>query len=232
MHSTLIASSLFAALAASVPLAKSQGQVNLQIGISTSGDDSTTRLVPFGTLSANTLPPASRLVVSNGENIPIADNQIICQAFSDPAGTQKLGTPFDQTLPGIELGDGSSLVTVGSIFCSDAAGVAAFSTSSSPSAPSVSEVTIQLEFEGGSGAVQRTVPVNGKKSANRGPDLNSGFILAVDGQQPVDVSCDAFTSDAAGHQKKVGTIKGDGASTVFDQSGKDIPIVAFKCTSA
>ena len=225
MYSTLLASSLFAALVASAPVSNGQSQVNLQIGISTSGDDSTTRLVPFGTLSAGIVPPASRLVVSGGVNAPISDDKIICQAFSDTVGNQKLGVPFDETLPGISVGDGINLATVGSVFCSDAAGAAAFLPKTS--APSVSKVTIQLEFDNEEGAVQRDVPVNGQKTANAG-DFNSGFILPIDGKQPTDVSCDAFTTG----QKKVGTIKGDGTSTVLAGHGKDIPIVAFTCKSS
>ncbi|KAL9033931.1 MAG: hypothetical protein Q9214_007277 [Letrouitia sp. 1 TL-2023] len=225
MHSSLIASTLFAALAAAVPLSKAQ--VNLQFGISVDGDDATTRQVPFGKLSVGGLPKSTRLVVGNGIDAPIADDKIICQAFADAAGTQKVGTPFDNVLPGITVGDGKSLVTLGSVFCSDAAGVAAFSSASSGK-PTVSEVTIQLEFDGGSGAVQRDVPVNGKLTPYQGPNVNSGFILAVDGKQPVDVTCETF----AANQKKVGVIKGDGSSEVFDKSGNDVAIEAFKCASA
>ncbi|KAL9613014.1 MAG: hypothetical protein Q9167_002404 [Letrouitia subvulpina] len=224
MHSSLIASTLFAALAAAVPLSKAQ--VNLQFGISVDGDDATTRQIPFGKLSAGNLPKSTRLVVGNGIDAPIADDKIICQAFSDAAGTQKVGTPFNNVLPGITVGDGKSLVTLGSVFCADAAGVAAFSAPSGK--PSVSEVTIQLEFDGGEGAVQRDIPVNGKLTSYLGPNVNSGFILAVDEKQPVDVTCEVF----AAKQEKVGEIKGDGSSEVFDQAGKDVAVVAFKCASA
>ena len=235
MYTSALTTVLLSALTAAAPIA--QGTITLQIGIAVQGDDATTRDIAFGKLVSNadgTLPPSSNIVVSFGDNVPISQGAITCQAFSDAAGTKKLGSTFNNVLPGTRLATAGSLVNIGSVFCSDAAGVAAFSTSSG-SSTSVTEVNIELEFDiAEEGASVGTVPVNGKLIPVRGTFAtqvaNSASIQSTNGQQPVGVGCEAF-GDAAGKQK-IGVVMGNGDMAVFAQGGKDVPIGAFKCTEA
>ncbi|KAG8533272.1 uncharacterized protein KY384_002055 [Bacidia gigantensis] len=254
MYTVALASLLLTGFTAAAPLAQAQAQasasgtVTLQIGISTSGDDSTTRTIPFGTLFANTagaLPPASSLSVSSVSNVPIDPFSSVCQAFTDAAGKIKLGGTFDDSIPGITVSKGNNLATIGSVFCSDAAGVAAFSSGSGNgngkgtgygNGKGVSAVNIKLDFDlAEEGASVGTVPVNGQLVPVRGTFAtrvaNKAAIQSGNnGQQPDGVTCQAF-SDEAG-TLSLGAVKGNGAETVFGQNGADVPIGAFKCVNA
>ena len=249
LSSILFTSTLFTAFTAAAPTSTATGSVTLQLGVSVSGDDSETRNVNFGQLVTGTtagLPPAASIVVGDGEGVlpggkSVSGDAVVCQAFSDAAGKVKLGSTFNDVLPGIKLSS-TQLVTIGSVFCSDAAGVAAFSaststsssSSSAPSSTSVAEATIQIEFDGDDGAAQGSVPVNNVLTPTRGrfasPDANSAFITTVTGADAIKVKCEAF-GDASG-KKRLGTLLGSGATVDFDSMGKDMPLAAFKCSMA
>ena len=240
MYSSTILPVILAALTAASPLPQSSqsssGTVTLQIGISTSGDDSTTRTIPFAKLFPNnqrSLPPASSIVVGGSNNIPIDDKAIVCQAFSDAAGKQKLGSTFNNVLPGIKLANGDSLTNIGSVFCSDAAGVAAFS-SNTGNGGSVDKVSIKLDFDiAEEGASVGNVPVNGQlvlvKNIFATRVAHSAEIQSGEGDIS-GVTCEAFGDEAG--KKKIGVVKGDGQEVVFAKGNEDVPIGAFKCTSA
>lgn len=98
------------------------GQVTLVIGISSSGDDSRTLTVPFGSLGTNGLPEAINLSIQSANGISIPQTDVVCQAFKDAQGTTTLGPTFTDSS---SASLGSNPVRVGSIFCSDAKGVEA-----------------------------------------------------------------------------------------------------------
>ena len=98
------------------------GQVNLNIGTSSAGDDARTLEIPFDTLDASGFPRAIKLSIESSTGVSIPQNKITCQAFRDVQGTITLGSTFtDSTAASL----GSSPVEVGSIFCSDAKGIQA-----------------------------------------------------------------------------------------------------------
>lgn len=252
MYTYALTTAVIAGLTAAAPLAHgpvtttaaplTQGTVNILVELELQGDGATTRNLPFGQLTAGIFSPAARLAVNGGDNIPIAQDQIICQAFSDAAGTQKIGSPFNGNLPGMTLGDGTSLVNVGSAFCSDAAGVAAFSAIPAPTietpAPvatpiglpttGLTEVTIQLDFGNSAGAAQRSVPVNGQLVPS--PFGPVGFKAAIQTAGAEGVTCAIF-GDAAG-QMKLADVLGDGEAVFFNQAQTDVPVGAFQCVAA
>jgi len=98
------------------------GQVALVIGTSSSGDDSRTLTVPFGSLDTNGLPEAIKLSVQAADGISIPQTDVVCQAFKDAQGTTTLGPTFTDSS---SASLGSNPVRIGSIFCSDAKGVEA-----------------------------------------------------------------------------------------------------------
>jgi hypothetical protein len=235
MHfSILLASTLLAAYTAAAPTSTISGQVALQIGVALDGDDAEDRTIDFGQLvngNAAGLPPATTIEVSISEGVllrgkPLSDDAIVCQAFSDAAGKVQLGSPFSTS--NIKL-SATQLVTIGSIFCSDAAGVAAFTSSTS-----TAEATIQIEFDGDEGAAQGTVPVNSVLTPTKGhfasPSADSASIVSVSSADAAQVKCEAF-SDASG-TKLLGILLGNGGSVIFDSTGKDVPIAFFKCSLA
>ncbi|KAL8829113.1 MAG: hypothetical protein Q9191_002201 [Dirinaria sp. TL-2023a] len=106
----------------SFPLVPRAGQVNLNIGTSSTGDDARTLEVPFGTLDSSGFPQAIKLSIESSSDITIPETNITCQAFQDAKGTVTLGPMFtDSTTANL----GSSPVEIGSIFCSDAKDVQA-----------------------------------------------------------------------------------------------------------
>ncbi|KAL8796834.1 MAG: hypothetical protein Q9195_000917 [Heterodermia aff. obscurata] len=102
------------------------GQMILNFGISSSGDDARTVDIPFGTLATQggsiAIPKALKISIQSSSGIPISGSDVVCQAFKDAQGTQVLGKSFTQS-------GASSLgpepVTIGAIFCSDAKSVEA-----------------------------------------------------------------------------------------------------------
>ncbi|KAL8727604.1 MAG: hypothetical protein Q9181_005646 [Wetmoreana brouardii] len=102
-------------------IASSQGTVVLNLA--TSNEETASSIsVPFNTLfDASSTPKAVSIQVSSGKNVPITQEEISCQCFSDRAGTKPLGAPFNNVFPGTELGQ--EPVKIGSILCSDATGL-------------------------------------------------------------------------------------------------------------
>ena len=79
--------------------------------------------VPFGKLTeVSPFQRGAGIYVSTGTNVPISDSEINCQCFQDVVGTKTLGDSFTNIIPGTSLPD-EQPVQIGSIFCSDAAGV-------------------------------------------------------------------------------------------------------------
>jgi len=120
------------------------GQVHLVIGTSSSGDDSRTVTVPFGSLDPDGLPEAISLSIQAADGISIPLTDVVCQAFKDAQGTVTLGPTFSDSS---SASLGSSPVRISSIFCSDAKGVKARlegtdnSNSSPPASDSISIVS-------------------------------------------------------------------------------------------
>lgn len=234
MYTIALTTALLAGLSAAQPTAKAT--VNIQVGLEVVGDASTIRTIPFKKLAKGVFPSASSLVVGSSDNVPIEQDEIVCQAFSDRKGTKELGPTFDNVIPGISLVTAGQLVDVASVYCSDAAGVAAFvarfdAPKAAPPTGSVSEVNIKLDFDAASaGASVISVPVNGQLVLVTGTGVaNKASIQSSNGQQPSDVNCEAF-GDEAGTQK-IGDVSGNGEETVFGQGSEDVPIGAFKCSA-
>ena len=228
------ASALLLSSFASAAPTQAKGTVNIQVPLPIRGADSSSEPpIPIATHISG-LPPASSLLVSSSSNTPIDASQIVCQAFSDKAGTQKIGGTFDETIPGVNLlkaGNGQ-LVQV-TVFCADAAGVAAFSGNGGSGGGNQGgdeTVRIQLNFSD-EGAAQGEVPVNGQLTTTAGifatNVANNGFISSGGSAS---TSCDVF-GDAQG-SKRIGTLKGDGNTVPFTNGNMDVPVGAIKCSDA
>jgi len=105
---------------AGLSLTARTGHVDLVIGTSSSGDNSRTLTIPFGSLDSSGLPKAIGISIQGADGIPIPQTEITCQAFQDDRGTITLGAIFSDSS---SASFGPSPVKVGSIFCSDARGV-------------------------------------------------------------------------------------------------------------
>ena len=126
---------------------------------------------------------------------------------------------------------------IGSIFCSDAKGVAARIASinatapSGPAAPAASQGTVRIQINfSGEGAAQGEVPVNGQVSPIRGVFAtgvgSDAFIVSTEGIDAARVSCQTF-SDAAG-TVPLGQPFGGSDRVIL---GTDVPVGAFKCSA-
>ena len=108
----------------SLNLVPRAGQMILNFGISSSGDDARTVDIPFGTLATEggsiAIPKALKISIQSSSGIPISGSDVVCQAFKDDQGTQVLGKPFTQSAASSL---GPEPVTIGAIFCSDAKSV-------------------------------------------------------------------------------------------------------------
>ena len=228
MHTSIsILTFLLAALTTASPLAQGPSPtqtptVILLVGLELNGDAATTRQIPFGNLFINNnsdIPAASSLLVNGGINVPVPSDQIVCQAFLDATATQKAEPPFNSTFPGVAF---ENLTTIGSIFCSDAEGVAGFKPPVLPPAK-VQQVRIQLDFDS-EGAAQADVPVNGQLTPN-----NFATNVASDGriisQGAGGVSCEVF-SDVEGRES-VGVLEGN--QEVVFSGGREVPVGAIRC---
>ncbi|KAL9580934.1 MAG: hypothetical protein Q9212_004195 [Teloschistes hypoglaucus] len=102
-------------------LAAAQGTVVLNLA--TSNDETASTIsVPFNTLfDASNSPSGVSIQVSTGSNVPVSQEEIACQCFSDQAGRKPLGDMFNNVFPGTRIS--KEPVRIGSILCSDAAGV-------------------------------------------------------------------------------------------------------------
>ncbi|KAI4099746.1 MAG: hypothetical protein L6R37_005815 [Teloschistes peruensis] len=102
-------------------LVTAQGTVVLNIA--TSNDETASTIsVPFNTLfDASKSPAGVSIQVSTGSNVPVSQEEITCQCFSDQAGSKPLGDVFNNIFPGTKISQ--EPVRIGSILCSDAAGV-------------------------------------------------------------------------------------------------------------
>lgn len=132
----------------------SQGTISLALATSNE-ETAVSASVPFNTLfDASKLQKAVSIHVNSGTSIPISQNEIQCQCFSDKEGKQALGEPFNTDFPGAQLG--AEPVKIGAIFCSDEEGlkkqmegvspapkveIAAFTPSSTKSAPASTAAT-------------------------------------------------------------------------------------------
>ncbi|KAL8825638.1 MAG: hypothetical protein Q9170_007719, partial [Blastenia crenularia] len=99
-----------------IPLITAQGTVTLNLA--TSADETSATLsVPFNTLFDAITQSGVSIQVSTGKNVPVSQEQIKCQCFTDSAGTKTLGETFNNVFPGTDLA--KEPVKIGSIFCSD-----------------------------------------------------------------------------------------------------------------
>ncbi|KAI4222767.1 MAG: hypothetical protein LQ349_007569 [Xanthoria aureola] len=99
----------------------SQGTISL--ALATSNDETAASAsVPFNVLfDASKIQKAVSIHANSGTSIPVSQNAIQCQCFSDKEGKQALGQPFNTDFPGARLG--AEPVKIGAIFCSDEAGM-------------------------------------------------------------------------------------------------------------
>ncbi|KAL8914964.1 MAG: hypothetical protein Q9171_000591 [Xanthocarpia ochracea] len=114
-------------------LVSSQGTITLALATSDEETGASAN-VPFNTLfDASSTRKAISIHVSSGTSIPISQDKIQCQCFSDKAGTQALGETFNNEFPGTELA--VEPVQIGSIYCSDAEGMKKQMEGVSPAPP-------------------------------------------------------------------------------------------------
>ncbi|KAL8716230.1 MAG: hypothetical protein Q9220_000135 [cf. Caloplaca sp. 1 TL-2023] len=106
-----------------LPRVFAAGTITLTLA-TTSAETARTLSLPFSTLFTPTSPARGvSIQVSVGAGIPIAQDAIKCQCFSDSAGKQPLGGVFDNVFPGTKLTGGEQPVEIGSIFCADGEGL-------------------------------------------------------------------------------------------------------------
>ena len=158
MKYTIINVALLAIFSSAAPLAR--GTVDLVLVTSYNN------IIPilsilFGKLTdVSTFQKVVGIHASTGTNVPISDSEINCQCFQDVAGTKTLGDSFTNIVPGTSLSDNQP-VQIGSIFCSDAAGVKAqivADNSASVPSPCSASARIQLDSSG-EDAIQDEVPL-------------------------------------------------------------------------
>lgn len=162
--------------------------------------------------------------------MPVPNSDITCQCFETAAGTNVLGDSFTNTFPGASLSDDQP-VQIGSIFCSDAAGVkaeVAKGSSTSTQVKTSATARIQMNFSG-EGAVQGEVPVDGSIVPTKGlfasPIGTDAIINSASGIHASKVSCQAF-SDVTG-KKSLGKAFNDAQAAAFAEN--DVPVGAFSC---
>ena len=186
--SILIASaSLFAALGLAVPVPASSETV--QIVLKTGDGDTAVGL----TVTLNQVfSTADNRQGSKGVAATVEDPTAVCQAFSDNAGTIRLGSPFTADKPASfsatsNGGTGSNP--------DDAVPIGAFLCSNSASVPSTASARVQLEIESDT-FIQRDIPADGSifKIDTTGLDLSVVEATDVDVNA---VSCQAFADVAA-----------------------------------
>ncbi|MCJ1464781.1 hypothetical protein MMC07_003394 [Pseudocyphellaria aurata] len=200
--SILIASAaLFAALGLAIPVPASSETV--QIVVKTGDGDSA---VGLSVTLNRVFSTADNLGASKGVAATVGDSNVICQTFSDNAGTIPLGSPFTEATPASfsatsNGGTGSKLedaVPIGAFFCSNSAD--GLPKPSGSNLPSTASARVQLEIESDT-FIQRDVPVDGSIFQIQTTGLDLSIVTATD----VDVdkiSCQAFADVAA--KKPVG----------------------------
>ena len=194
------------------------GEMILNFGISSSGDDARTVNIPFGTLATEggsiVIPKALKLSIESSSGIPISSSDVVCQAFKNTQGTQVLGKSFTQS-------GASSLgpepVTIGSIFCSDAKGVQAHiggngasgETSSAGSDVATTQNVQTTEAQIFSTAVAvSTAAATGPTSIEPNPVTKSkAAILSTSRQAPLTTPSPSPAIDPSGNGGKPKTIQ-------------------------
>ena len=223
--SILIASaSLFAALGLAMPLKASSETV--QVVVKTGDGDAAAGL----TVTINQVfSTANNRAASKGVAATISDPTATCQAFSDNAGTVRLGKPFTANTPASFSAKSSGGVDSKP---EDAVPIGAFLCSNSPNVPSaappVASARVQLEIESDT-FIQREVPVNGSifRIPTTGLDMS---IVSATGVNVNRVSCQAF-ADVAAKQPvgKPATSAGD--VTLTANNNKPVTINAIVCSA-
>ncbi|KAL8861997.1 MAG: hypothetical protein Q9178_001452 [Gyalolechia marmorata] len=151
-------------------LVSSQGTITLALATS---DDETgaSANIPFNTLfDASSTRKAVSIHVSSGTSIPISQDQIQCQCFSDKAGTQALGETFNNDFPGTELG--VEPVQIGSIYCSDAEGMKKQMEGVSP-APPIPSATREAPSTAATAANNNNNNINAQPPPSSSPSASS-----------------------------------------------------------
>ena len=182
------------------------------------------------------LPSGFELSVNGASGISIPDQSIVCQAFKDTAGTIRLGGTFDETLPGTKISTTADAVQIGSIFCSNAAGVQAQINRSSAAKPAPPAAfpkgiaRIQLDFDS-EGAAQGDVTLDNSIVPIRGNfatrTASSAFIVSATGVQEDKISCQAWKDEQA--TQKLGKPFSGSDEAVFSDDGTPVSIGSLKC---
>ncbi|KAL8704851.1 MAG: hypothetical protein Q9201_002010 [Fulgogasparrea decipioides] len=213
-------------------IASSQGTVVLNLA--TSNEETASSIsVPFNALfDASSTPKAVSIQVSSGNNVPIAQEEISCQCFSDRAGTKPLGAAFNNVFPGTELAQ--EPVKIGSILCSDAASLkkqassgmaAGDGTASSPAAVEMQATTssaveaIATPQSSTSISTAATAPVatpKPKPTSNAQPTSSSGNVptAIVKFSLSTDPSDDSATQISVPIDNSIASVGGKRAASV------------------
>lgn len=149
--------------------------------------------------------------------IPFPPEFIVCQAFRDDAGKFPIGKSFIKAPPGTQQFFQSSIspISVGSIFCSDAASVRAYVTSRPPDGVPVVEATPlpyvgvffnfpSVEPGGGPFNLQYVLLDNSIKPLVLSNNETEAFIFAQSLREAVEVSCQLYADKQA--SKKIGNL--------------------------
>ncbi|KAI4195432.1 MAG: hypothetical protein LQ350_007196 [Teloschistes chrysophthalmus] len=158
-------------------LAAAQGTVVLNLA--TSNDETASTIsVPFNTLfDASKSPSGVSIQVNIGSNVPVSQEEIACQCFSDQSGSKPLGDMFNNVFPGTRISQ--EPVRIGSILCSDAAGVKK-----------------QMAAVGGTGSSSGGVQVQTTSAAAVNAATNSPFSISTATILPTATPASQATSNA------------------------------------
>ncbi|KAI4261302.1 MAG: hypothetical protein L6R35_007412, partial [Caloplaca aegaea] len=216
------------------PTSAQRGIITLTLATS-SDETATTLSLPFNTLFTPTTPAKGIAIhVSSGTNVPLAQDEITCQCFADAGGTQALGEAFTNDFPGAELAQQEEPVQIGSILCSDRAGLEEhFSTkgvvkaaAAPPRSPLPSTTTSSL-----SSSSSAPPPPQRETSQSSPPTAFLLFALSIDpsddssSQMPVPISGAALTPTTG--NKRAGSVKLVSVTGVRDSDTNGVVCQAF-----
>ena len=169
-------------------LVSSQGTITLALATSDEETGASAN-VPFNTLfDASSVRKAISISVSSGTSIPISQDKIQCQCFSDKAGTQALGETFNNDFPGTELA--VEPVQIGSIYCSDAEGMKKQleGVSPAPPIPSATREAPSTATAANNNNINAQPPPSSSPSASSTPQAPTAFLRFALSTDPSDDS--------------------------------------------
>ncbi|KAL8978018.1 MAG: hypothetical protein Q9177_006510, partial [Variospora cf. flavescens] len=211
-----------------IPTSAQQGTITLTLATS-SDETASTLSLPFNTLFTPTTPAKGIAIhVSGGTKVPLAQAEITCQCFADAEGTQALGETFTNDFPGAELAQQEEPVQIGSILCSNRAGLEEHFTKKGVVKAAAAPPPSPLPSTTASSSLPSTPPppLQRETSQPSPPTAFLLFALSTDpsddssSQMPVPISSAALTPTTG--NKRAGSVKLVSVTGVRDSDAKGV----------